>query len=505
MRVGLWGNVKILPETFAKIGIGTFFLSVLLTQSIFLQAELPGNARRAWATAITKDIWNVPRGYYKEISDQILQGGWEDRLSKTNIDFVKNNKALEHAVEHKLILDKKVSRFQENSPALSIFYRFSAKLIGWNVLGPALIIYGLLFISLFTFYFALKTDKAAMCILGVVSISMALINHAAPSMQELLAFHNSRAWSVLLAIPALQLIIFNQNPSKNGIIWLLLQFCLTTPTLAARPSSIWLVYMGCSLPIISFSIQVFKTRQIIPKRFVLMCLPGLILAGLYYFITQNVRKTDPEAGYPKWHSIGVGLMMGNGVRKHAQVEGCGPRSFKIMTQPTDLDCFRVVLKFLKNQTKENIQKYKLKDGMFVFDEEFNWQVYDNDCKDAVLDLLKKCSVADLMLVEIQKISQFIIALFVPQWGPSWQLIFLILLVPIYNKAVNSAQIRWMTIVQPLFIFLCFSAMPMLATYPQPHGLTEQYVILTSIFFVICCIFINQKFNDHKTVRINNKM
>ena len=75
MRVGLWGNVKILPETFAKIGIGTFFLSVLLTQSIFLQAELPGNARRAWATAITKDIWNVPRGYYKEISDQILQGG----------------------------------------------------------------------------------------------------------------------------------------------------------------------------------------------------------------------------------------------------------------------------------------------------------------------------------------------------------------------------------------------------------------------------------------------
>jgi hypothetical protein len=94
MRVGLWGNVKILPKTFAKIGIGTFLLSVLLTQSIFLQAEVPANARRAWAIAISKEIWNVPRGYYKEISDQILLGGWEDRLSKTNIDFVKNNKAL---------------------------------------------------------------------------------------------------------------------------------------------------------------------------------------------------------------------------------------------------------------------------------------------------------------------------------------------------------------------------------------------------------------------------
>ena len=502
MRVGLWGNVKILPETFAKIGIGTFFLSVLLTQSIFLQAELPGNARRAWATAITKDIWNVPRGYYKEISDQILQGGWEDRLSKTNIDFVKNNKALEHAVDHKLILDKTVSRFQEYSPALSIFYQFSTKLMGWNVLGPALIIYGLLFISLFTFYCALKTDKAAMCILGVVSISMALINHAAPSMQELLAFHNSRAWSVLLAIPALQLIIFNQNPSKNGLLWVLLQFCLATPALAVRPSSIWLVYMGCSLPIISLSLQAFKTRQIIPKRFVLMCMPGLILAGLYYFITQNVKKTDPEAGYTKWHSIGVGLMMGNGVRKHAQVEGCGPRSYKLVTQPSDLDCYRLVLKFLKGPTGEGIEKYKLKDGMFVFNEEFNWQTYDSDCMDAVLELLNKCSIMDLVLVEIKKATQFIVVLFAPGWGPSWKLLFIILLVPIYNKAVNSAQIQWKTIVRPIFICLVFSVLPMLATYPQPHGLTEQYVILTSLLFLLSPIFFSRLL--HKFPREKNK-
>jgi hypothetical protein len=493
MRVGLWGNVKILPETFAKIGIGTFFLSVLLTQSIFLQAELPGNARRAWATAISREIWNLPRGYYKEISDQILQGGWEDRLSKTNIDFVKNNKALEHSVDHKVILDKTVSRFQEYSPALSIFYQFSTKIMGWNVLGPALIIYGLLFISLFTFYFALKTDKAAMCILGVVSISMALINHAAPSMQELLAFHNSRAWSVLLAIPAMQFVIFSQNPSRNGLLWVLLQFCLATPALAVRPSSIWLVYMVCIHPIILLSLQAFKARQTISKRIVLMCLPALLLVALNFIVEYSVKKNDPEASYPKWHSIGVGLMMGNGVRKHAEVEGSGPRSYKLITQPDDLDCYRLVLKFLKSPTGESIRKFKLKDGMFVFGEEFNWQGYDSDCKDAVLDLLKKCSIMDLVLVEIKKATQFIVVLFAPGWGPSWKLLLLILLVPIYNKAVNSAQIQWKTIVRPIFICLVFSVLPMLATYPQPHGLTEQYVFLTSLLFILIPIFVNLLF------------
>jgi len=493
MRVGLWGNVKILPKTFAKIGIGTFLLSVLLTQSIFLQAEVPANARRAWAIAISKEIWNVPRGYYKEISDQILLGGWEDRLSKTNIDFVKNNKALEHALDHKVILDKTVSRFQEQSPAHSVLYRISSKLMGWNVLGPALIIYGLLFISLFTFYFALKADKAAMCILGVVSISMALINHTAPNIQELLAFHNSRAWSVLLAIPALQFVIFSQNPSKKGLLWLFLQFCLATPALAVRPSSIWFVYMGCSFPIILLMIQGFKSRQAISKPMGLICLSGFLLAATYFFLDQNVRKNDPEAGYPKWHSIGVGLMMGNGVRKHAEVEGCGPRSYKLITQPNDLDCIRLVLKFLKSQTLERAKKYKLKNDMFVFDEKFNWQAYESDCKDAVLDLLKKCSIMDLVLVEIKKATQFIVVLFAPGWGPSWKLLLLILFVPIYNKAVNSAQIQWKTIVRPIFICLVFSVLPMLATYPQPHGLTEQYVFLTSLLFILIPIFVNLLF------------
>lgn len=490
MRNGLWRDVKILPETFSKIGLGTLLLSVLVTQSIFLQAELPANARRAWATAISKEKWNLPRGYYKEISDQIIQGGWEDRLSKENTDFVKNNKALEHAVDHKVILDKTVSRFQEYSPALSIFYQFSAKLMGWNVLGPALIIYGLLFISLFTFYFSLKTDKAAMCMLGAFSISMALINCAAPSIQELLAFHNSRAWSVLLAIPALQFVIFSQNPSKNGLLWVLLQFCLATPAFAVRPSSIWLVYMGCGLPIILLSIQAFKAGQIISKHIVLMCLPGLLLAGLYFFLAKVLEQNDPEAGYTKWHSIGVGLMMGNGVRKHAQVEGCGPRSFKLITQPDDLDCYRLVLKYLKSQTPENIKKYNLENGMFVFDENFSWQVYDSNCKDAVLELLKKCRIIDLVMVEIKKTSQFIIALFVPRWGPSWKLLFLIPFVPIFYKVINSAQIQNETIVRPVLVCLGFSLLPMLATYPQPHGLTEQCVILTSLLFLISPIFIS---------------
>jgi len=489
-------NMKILPETFAKIGLVTLLFSVLATQSIFLQAELPANARRAWATAISKEIWNLPRGYYKEISDQILLGGWEDKLSKTNFDFAKNNKALKQAVDHRIIGNNTVSRFQEYSPALSIFYRFSTKLMGWNVLGPALIIYGLLFISLFTFYFSLKTDKAAMCALGAVSISMALINHSAPSIQELLAFHNSRAWSVLLLMPALQLAFFNQNPSKNGLLWVLLQFCLAVPALAVRPSSIWLVYMGCGLPIILLSIRAFKTRQIIPKRFMLMCLPGIILAGLYYFITQNVKKTDPEAGYPKWHSIGVGLMMGNGVRKHAQVEGCGPRSFKLIHQPSDLDCYRLVLKLLKGATGEGIKKYKLKDGMFIFNEEFNWQTYDSDCKNAVLNLLKKCSITDLVLVGIQKTTHFMVSLFVPQWGPSWKLIFLIPFVPICNSAINSGKIQRGTTVWPVLMSLGFSLLPMLAAYPQPHGLTEQYVMLTSLLFLLSPIFFSRYLNKY---------
>jgi hypothetical protein len=497
MRVGLWGNVKILPETFAKIGIGTLLLSVFVTQSIFIQAELPASARRAWATAISKEIWNLPQGYHKEISDQILQGGWEDRLSKANIDFVKNNKALKHAVDHKVILDKTVNRFREQSSAHSIFYRLSGQLMGWNVLGPALIIYGLLFISLLTFYFSLKTDKAAMCILGVVSISMAIINHSAPNMQELLAFHNSRGWSVLLAIPALQFVIYTTNPTRKGLIWLLLQFCLTIPALAVRPSSIWLVFMGCSLPAIILSLQVYKARRVILKTIGLLLLPGLALGILYLFLTQYVRKNDPEAGYSKWHSIGVGLMMGNGVRKHAQVEGCGPRSYKIMTQPTDLDCYRLVLKFLKSRTGENTKKYKIKNDMFVFDEEFNWHAYESDSREAILDLLRKCSITDLMLVEIQKTFQFIIALLVPGWGPSWELLFLIPLVPICNKAIAAAQIQRETIIKPICIGLGFSLLPMLAAYPQPHGLVEQYVFLTSLFFLLSPILLShllKKFN-----------
>jgi hypothetical protein len=225
----------------------------------------------------------------------------------------------------------------------------------------------------------------------------------------------------------------------------------------------------------------------------LICLSGFLLAATYFFLDQNVRKNDPEAGYPKWHSIGVGLMMGNGVRKHAEVEGCGPRSYKLITQPNDLDCFRLVLKFLKSQTLERTKKYKLKNDMFVFDEKFDWQAYESDCKDAVLDLLKKCSIMDLVLVEIKKATQFIVVLFAPGWGPSWKLLLLILFVPIYNKAVNSAQIQWKTIVWPILICLVFSVLPMLATYPQPHGLTEQYVFLTSLLFILIPIFGNLLF------------
>ena len=131
--------------------------------------------------------------------------------------------------------------------------------------------------------------------------------------------------------------------------------------------------------------------------------------------------------------------------------------------------------------------------MFVFDEKFDWQAYESDCKYAVLDLLKNCSIMDLVLVEIKKATQFIVVLFAPGWGPSWKLLLLILLVPIYSKAVKSAQIQWKTIVRPIFICLVFSVLPMLATYPQPHGLTEQYVFLTSLLFILIPIFVNLLF------------
>jgi hypothetical protein len=135
--------------------------------------------------------------------------------------------------------------------------------------------------------------------------------------------------------------------------------------------------------------------------------------------------------------------------------------------------------------------------MFVFDEEFNWHAYESDSREAILDLLRKCSITDLMLVEIQKTFQFIIALLVPGWGPSWELLFLIPLVPICNKAIAAAQIQRETIIKPICIGLGFSLLPMLAAYPQPHGLVEQYVFLTSLFFLLSPILLShllKKFN-----------
>lgn len=485
MNVGLLIKRILTPRSIVKVSVATLLVTLINGRSLWMQPEMPAVSGMSWAQAISQRFYNLGNGYYESIYAKLLNSGWEQNFTNDNYNAKQNDKALQSAVTEKYKNLGSICYLKGYSDLVGKAYGLSAKIFGWSTLGFAIFFYLWLMISVALFYFSFAGNDNALIALSLALFSMSCVNLAAPHIQQLYAFHNTRAWTVLTLIPALHIWFASLRPSTTNQLGLLGQILLAFPAICVRPTAQWLLVFLFTVSFANVGLRVLREKQI--PSFAEICGWSLLFIGtsLLANLANQKELRDPKQIYTKWHSVAVGLGMSDKIQAVWR-EGSGTLlPPEIIRQPRDGDAYQLVLAFLKNVDRnQELSAYYAPGGIMVVTEDFNWLKYEQHCKNAVFWLLGKSRKWDLLCLCGIKIRQFLFSLWVEGWGPSWSMVFLAPLVLVYAGMISFGRFRTYQVIAPFLLILGFLFIPIIITHPQPHGLSEGLVAYCAVVLLL---------------------
>jgi hypothetical protein len=484
MNRGLFVKKILTPRSIVKLAMATFLVALFVGRSIWMQPEMPVLSASAWAQAISHEQYKVKRGFYDGIYQKLVESGWEMEFTNHNYNSKKNDEALKRTAMRKLENTGAISSIQWWSPVMGTAYGISAKIFGWSTMGFAVFFYSWLMISVALFYFSFAGNDNALNALSLVLFSMSCVNLAAPHIQQLYAFHGTRGWTVLSLIPAMHIWFATLRPSTTNQLGALGQILLAFPAICVRPSAQWLFAFVLIIPSVYFGIQVLRSNRM-PSIAEILQKTALIGGVLLLANTMERSKDFGLGGYPKWHPIAVGMGMSDKIQAVWR-EGRGPLSpRRFIREASDMDGYQLVLAYLKKEARvQELSVYSAPDGIMRITEDFNWVKYDKQCKDAIFWLLSKSRTRDLLCLGASKIRQFLIGFWVEGWGPSWWVVILAPLGLVYAVMISFGRFQASRVIAPFLLILGFLFIPIVITYPQPHGLSEGLVAYCSVVLLL---------------------
>jgi hypothetical protein len=485
MNAGLFINRILTPRSIVKVAMATFLVALIVGRSIWMQPEMPAVSGPSWAQAISQRFYNLGSGYYESIYAKLLHSGWEQNFTNNNYNAKQNDKALQSTAMEKYKDLGSICYLKGYSDLVGKAYGLSAKIFGWSTLGFAIFFYLWLMTSVALFYFSFAGDDNALIALSLALFSMSCVNLAAPHIQQLYAFHNTRAWTVLTLIPALHIWFASLRPSTTNQLGALGQILLAFPAICVRPTAQWLLVFLFTASFANVGWRVLRDKQI--PSFAEICGWSVLFVGAAFLTSLENRKEirDPKQIYTKWHAIALGMGMSDKIQAVWR-EGTAPLSPpRIIREASDMDGYQLVLAYLKNAGRnQELSAYSAPGGIMRITEDFNWNKYDQQCKDAVFWLLGKSRTWDLLCLEGSKIRQFLIAFWVEGWGPSWWMGILAPLGLVYAGMISLGRFQTSKVIAPFLLILGFLFIPIFIAYPQPHGLSEGLVAYCSVVLLL---------------------
>lgn len=501
MSVIMGLNRALTPKSVAKFSCGALFLALLFCRTFWMQAEMPVVASEAWAQAISKEVLGLKSGFYDEVRVRILESGWETVLSNNNYNSIKNDAAIRAAATAHYERTGDFRPMTGYSWVVGEAYRLSAKLFGWSTVSFTILFYIWLLTSALLFYASFKEDKNASNCMSLAIFSMCLIVITAPHIQQLNALHSTRGWTILTLLPALHGWFACLRPNCKNLLMGAAQVLLALPACLARPTALWLpaflliVFCGNMLLKRNQFSVVASGRHLIWSFGIFL---GTIILSTGFGLVEN--SAGRKDAYTKWHSVAVGLGMSENIKTLWADPRGSFRGWKVVEQPQDMDAYQLVLAYLKSMNRsDELNAYTVSGGKMVVTKDFDWQGYESHCKAAVLWILQKSQPMDLVILGVKKVLQFIAGFWLPGWGPAWWSVPFLTLAPIYSWMNRLGRLSVYETAAPFFLILLMIIVPIVVTYPQPHGLAEglaAYAALVLVFASLATSFFVDKKNIH---------
>lgn len=484
MTAGLLIKKILTPRGILKLAMATFLVALVLGRVLWMQPDPPALTAASWAQAISQKCYNLKNGYYKSIYDRLSHSGWEQNFPMHNYNAKQNDKALKSAAMEKYEDLGAICGLKEQSVMVGKIYGLSATIFGWSTLGYAIFFYIWLMISAALFNFSFAANDDALIALSLALFSMSCVNLAAPHIQQLYAFHSTRGWTVLALIPALHIWFATLRPSTTNQLGAFGQILLAYPAICVRPSAQWLFAFFMIIPSVHFGVRFLRSKC---RLSIVEIIQKTVLIGSVFLLAYTMQRSKDFglSSYPKWHAIALGMGISDKIQAVWR-EGTAPLSPpRIIREASDMDGYQLVLAYLKNAGRnQELSAYSAPGGIMRITEDFNWNKYDQQCKDAVFWLLGKSRTWDLLCLEGSKIRQFVIAFWVEGWGPSWWMGILAPLGLVYAGMISLGRFQTSKVIAPFLLILGFLFIPILIAYPQPHGLSEGLVAYCSVVLLL---------------------
>lgn len=458
-------------------------LTIFLSGSFLRQAELPTHLCKSWSVVLSRNFCYLKSGYYDEIYNELaknnFKNSFEHEFHKKIFSYRQNNRALKKTIL-KLPENNLNVKSIDTVRVLPEICVLASKIFGYNVVYPNLFFYGMLFCSAIIFYRTFFENNRAIISLSLVLISISGVVIKAPEIGQLYALHNTRGWTVLTVIPALHLWYFITSSKPQKALPLGFQLFLPSLVMFERQTSFWFfIYLALVL-VVHFFLDKHQKKINLKKGFCICFVLLLNILILFVFFSKKENKTSR---YPIWHAVLTGLLLNENARTLAGLND----GRKGLTGASDNDSFKAVYLFLlnKNKIQSNAQK------TLIIKDQFDWNKYDADARDTSVAILKGINILSLTKTQLIKVFLFFKYFFSEGSGLGWILVPYVFITPFLFINICKEKITNLKFLEPLIIIFIVSLTPILATYVQPHGLTECLVALFSVILGLS-LFIFEK-------------